>query len=417
MATIKPQAKQSEAFDPKEVRQDFPGLSAMARGRTVVYLDNAATGQRPVSVIDATSRYYREYNASVHRGVHALSQRATEAFEGARESLRRFLNAERETEIVLTKGCTESLNLVAATYGRAFLKQGDEVLLTTMEHHSNIVPWQIVAEEKGAIVRPIPISDTGEVLLDEYERMLSERTKVVGIVHVSNALGTINPVKEMVRLAHSAGAIAVVDGAQAGPHLPIDVQELDADFYALSGHKMFGPTGVGILYGKQALLERIPPYQSGGSMIRSVTFPKSEYAPPPAKFEPGTPNVAGFIGLGAAAEYLMALGRERIEAYEQRLTGYGTELIAAIPGVKLIGTAEHKCSILSFIVDGIHPHDIGTVLDSEGIAIRAGHHCTQPLMARMGVPATARASLAFYNTAEEIDALAAAILKAKEVFA
>jgi cysteine desulfurase/selenocysteine lyase len=366
-------------------------------------------------VIEATREYYERDNASVHRGVHALSERATAAFDSARSSLRRFLNGASDQEIILTKGCTESLNLVASSYGRANLKPGDEILLTTMEHHSNIVPWQIVAEQTGAKVRPIPIDDRGQVLLDEFSSMLSERTKVVGIVHVSNALGTVNPVKQMAKRAHEAGAIVVVDGAQAGPHLPIDVRELGADFYSLSGHKMFGPTGVGILYGLERLLDAMPPYQGGGSMISSVSFEGTTYAELPAKFEAGTPNIAGMIGLGAAAEYLMGLGRERLAAYEHELTEHGMRALAQVDGVRLIGTADGKTSILSFLIDGFHPHDVGTVLDREGIAIRAGHHCTMPLMKRFGIAGTARASLALYSTRAEIDALVAGVRKVREV--
>lgn len=417
-------------LDATTVRADFPGLNRQIKGRALVYLDNAATAQRPLAVIEATDAYYRTYNASVHRGVHALSQEATDAFEAARENLRVFLNARETAEVILTKGCTESLNLVA-TCLRAQLKPGDEILVTTLEHHSNIVPWQLAAEATGAKLRPIPVDDRGQTDLDAFRYMLSERTKIVGIVHISNALGSINPVKEMARLAHGAGALVVVDGAQAGPHLRIDVQDLDADFYSLSGHKMYGPTGVGILYGKRTLLEAMPPYQGGGSMIKTVSFEKSTWADLPAKYEPGTPNIAGMIGLGAVVDYLVSLApgdlqsdkgkaldwtMDEIARRETELLAYGTERLRAVDGVRMVGTAEHKASILSFVMQGVHPHDIGTILDANGIAIRAGHHCAMPLMQRMGVPATARASLAFYNTQAEIDALVDALGKVKEIF-
>lgn len=417
-------------LDAAKARTDFPGLTRQVKGRPLVYLDNAATAQRPLAVIEATDAYYRTYNASVHRGVHALSQEATDAFEAARENLRIFLNARESAEVILTKGCTESLNLVA-TCLRSQLQPGDEILLTTLEHHSNIVPWQLAAEATGATVRPIPVNDRGEVDLDAFRSMLSDRTKIVGIVHISNALGSINPVKEMARLAHEAGALVVVDGAQAGPHLRIDVQDLDADFYSLSGHKMYGPTGVGILYGKRTLLEAMPPYQGGGSMIKTVSFEKSTWADLPAKYEPGTPNIAGMIGLGAVVDYLVALApgdlqsdkgkaldwtMDEIARRESELLAYGTEKLRGVDGVRMVGTAEHKASILSFVMQGVHPHDIGTILDANGIAIRAGHHCAMPLMQRMGVPATARASLAFYNTEAEIDALVESLGKVKEIF-
>jgi cysteine desulfurase / selenocysteine lyase len=417
-------------LDFARVRQDFPVLNRRVRGKPLVYLDNAATAQRPLPVIEATDRYYRTYNASVHRGVHALSQEATDAFEAARAKLRVFLNARDDAEVILTKGCTESLNLVASCW-RGFLQPGDEILLTTLEHHSNIVPWQLAAEAVGAKVRPIPVDDRGQVILEEYEKLLSRRTRVVGIVHISNALGTVNPVQQMAAMAHEREAIVVVDGAQAGPHLRVDVQALDADFYSLSGHKMYGPTGVGILYGKRELLETMPPYQGGGSMIKTVAFEGSTYADLPAKYEPGTPNIAGMIGLGAVVDYLMSLAPKdlhaepgkaldwtmaQIAAREQGLLEYGTSKLGEIEGLRLVGTAERKASILSFVLEKVHPHDIGTVLDAEGVAIRAGHHCAMPLMRRLGVPATARASLSFYNTESEVDALAAAIAKVKEIF-
>jgi cysteine desulfurase/selenocysteine lyase len=420
-----------KALDFQKVRADFPGLLRQVRGRPVVYLDNAATAQRPLPVIEATDRYYRNYNASVHRGVHALSQEATDAFEAARESLRVFLNAAEEAEVILTKGCTESLNLVASCW-RPFLSAGDEILVSTLEHHSNIVPWQLAAEATGAAVCPIPITDAGAIDQDAFRNLLSSRTKIVAVGHISNALGTVNPVKEMARLAHGAGAIFVVDGAQAGPHLRIDVQDLDVDFYSLSGHKMYGPTGVGILYGKRELLEKMPPYQGGGSMIKTVSFEHTSYAALPAKFEPGTPNIAGMIGLGAVVDYLAGLAPAEIRAdkanalswtmaqiasREQALLQYGTKVLGQVEGLRILGYAPEKAAILSFVMQGVHPHDIGTILDSEGIAIRAGHHCAMPLMERLGVPATARASLAFYSTPEELDKLSEGLLKVREIFA
>lgn len=415
-------------IDFAKIREDFPGLRREVRGRPVVYLDNAATAQRPDVVLAAMDAYYRNYNASVHRGVHALSQEATDAFEKGRENLRLFLNAAEDAEVILTKGCTESLNLVAYCW-REFLKPGDEILLSAMEHHSNIVPWQLAAQATGAVIRPIPIDDRGQIRMDEYESMLSDRTKVVGIVHISNALGTINPVKEMARLAHQKGAIVAVDGAQAGPHLRVDVRDLDADFYSLSGHKMYGPTGVGILYGKRALLEKIAPYQGGGSMIKTVSFSGTTFAEIPAKFEPGTPNIAGMIGLGTVVDYLIGLApsdlerssalrwtMDQIGKRESELLDYGTQRLGELAGVRIIGTAENKAATLSFVMQGVHPHDIGTILDSNGIAVRAGHHCAMPVMERLGVPATARASLAFYNTESEIDALVEGLQKVREIF-
>jgi cysteine desulfurase/selenocysteine lyase len=418
-------------LDFAKARADFPGLSRQVRGKPVVYFDNAATAQRPASVIEAMNSYYRTYNASVHRGVHALSQEATDAFEKARENLRIFLNAKEDAEVILTKGCTESLNLVATCW-RPFLKPSDEILVSNLEHHSNIVPWQLAAEATGAVVRPIPISDQGEILLDEYEKLLNGRTKIVAVGHISNALGTINPVRAITKRAHDFGAIVVIDGAQAGPHLRVDVQDIDADFYSLSGHKMYGPTGVGILYGKREHLDKMPPYQGGGSMIKTVSFEGTTYADLPAKYEPGTPNIAGMIGLGAVVDYLIGLARTDVQSdknralswtmgqlaeREKELLDYGTARLDEIEGLRIIGPARNKASILSFVMEGIHPHDIGTILDSNGVAVRAGHHCAMPLMARLGIPATARASLAFYNTELEIDALADALLKVKEIFA
>jgi cysteine desulfurase / selenocysteine lyase len=421
-------APTAHRMDFARIREDFPGLARIVNGRPLVYFDNAATAQRPRSVIEAMDAYYETFNASVHRGVHRLSQEATEAFERARDRIRLFLNASHDSEIILTKGCTESLNLVAHSW-RAFLKPGDEILLTTLEHHSNIVPWQLAAEATGAVVKPIPIDDSGAIRMEAYRELLSPRTKVVGIVHVSNALGVVNPVKAMAELAHEAGAVVVVDGAQAGPHVLIDVQDLGADFYALSGHKMYGPTGVGILYGRRDLLDRMPPYQGGGSMIKTVAFEGSTYADPPAKFEPGTPNIAGLIGLGAVVDYLVSLApsqatdRERlghalaaIGEREHELLDYGTRLLSEFESIRQLGTATPKCSTLSFVMEDVHPHDIGTVLDSNGVAVRAGHHCAMPLMERLGVPATVRASLAFYNTEAEIDQLAAGLRKVGEIF-
>lgn len=396
----------------QKVRKDFPALRQTVRGKPLVYLDSAATALKPESVIEATRAYYAENSTNVHRGVHTLSQLATDAFEATRGKVRAFLNAKEEEEVIFTKGCTEGINLVAQCYARSFLKAGDEIVITTMEHHSNIVPWQIVCEQVGAVLKVAPISNDGEVILEEYEKLLSDRAKIVAMVHISNSIGTVNPVRQMIAMAKKQGAVCLVDGAQAGPHLPIDVQEIDADFYTLSCHKIYGPTGTGILYGKRTLLEEMPPYQSGGSMIRTVSFEKTTYAEIPAKFEPGTPNIAGFIGLGAAIDYVQGVGKEAISAYESELLAYGTELLGGIPGLTLRGRAKEKAGVLAFTLDGVHPHDIGTVLDSEGIAIRAGHHCTMPLMKRMGVPATARASVGMYTTKDELDALAEGIRKA-----
>jgi cysteine desulfurase/selenocysteine lyase len=384
------------AFDVRSVRQDFPILHQSVFGKPLVYLDNAATAQKPKAVIDALVRYYTQDNANIHRGLHQLSERATAAYEETRSKVRRFLNAAEDREIVFVRGTTEAINLVAQSYGRTHLDPGDEVLITTMEHHSNIVPWQILCEEKGARLRVAPIGDDGDLLLDEFEKLLGPRTRLVSVVHVSNALGTINPVKRLVEMAHRRNIPVLLDGAQAAPHLRIDVRELDCDFYALSGHKLFGPTGIGVLYGRARLLEAMPPWQSGGDMIASVTFAKTTYNRLPYKFEAGTPHIAGVIGLGAALDYL--------------------ESIAALPRVRLVGTAREKTGVLSFVIEGVHPHDIGTILDREGIAIRAGHHCTQPLMDRFGVPATARASFALYNTRAEVDVLAAGVRRVLEVF-
>ncbi len=404
-------------FGNEKLRQDFPALRQKVRGKPLIYLDNAATSQKPQAVIDTIVRYYLSENSNVHRGVHFLSDLATQAYEGARIRVRQFLNATHDREIIFTRGTTESINLVAHSFGRSRLRAGDEILISAMEHHSNIVPWQMVCEEKGARLRVIPINDAGELILEEYERLVSDRTKLVSVVYVSNALGTINPVRQIIALAHRRGIPVLLDGAQAAPHLRVDVQELDCDFYAFSGHKLFGPTGIGILYGKTDLLEAMPPYQGGGDMISAVTFEKTIYNSLPYKFEAGTPHIAGAIGLGAAIDYVQRIGLDRIAAYENDLLAYGTELLSALPGLRIIGAAREKAGVLSFVLEGIHAHDIGTILDHEGIAIRAGHHCAMPVMKRFGVPATARASLAFYNTREELDALAKGLHKVIEVFA
>ncbi|MFP4193282.1 MAG: SufS family cysteine desulfurase [Candidatus Hydrogenedentota bacterium] len=387
------------------------------KGKPLVYLDNAATTQKPQCVIDAVSRYYESQNSNVHRGIHYLSERATEMFEGARDKVRRFINATSVSEIIYTRGTTESINLVANSYGRSNVGPGDEVLVTHMEHHSNIVPWQVLCEEKGAALRVVPISDAGELDMAAFDELLSDRTKIVAVTHVSNALGTVNRVREIIRKAHAADVPVLVDGAQAAPHMRIDVQDLDCDFYALSGHKMFGPTGIGILYGKEHLLEAMPPYQCGGDMILSVSFEKTIYNKLPYKFEAGTPNIAGAAGLGAAVDYLQTVGMERIHAYEQELLAYGMDALSGMEGIRFVGTARDKAGVISFHLDDIHPHDIGQLLDEDGVAIRAGHHCAQPTMKRFGLAATSRASFAFYNLKEEFDALAAALRKAREVFA
>jgi cysteine desulfurase/selenocysteine lyase len=407
----------NRSFDVERIRKDFPILQTKVHGHPLVYLDNAATSQKPRAVIDALVRYYEGENANIHRGVHYLSQIATEEFEKARETVRAFVNAARASEIIFTRGTTEALNLVAQTYGKTNVGAGDEVLITAMEHHSNIVPWQMLCAEKGAKLRVAPMNDEGELLLAEYEKLLSAKTKVVAVGHVSNALGTINPVKQMIAAAHAKGAVVVVDGAQAVPHLKVDVQDLDADFYAFSGHKMYGPTGIGVLYGKQALLEAMPPYQGGGDMISSVTFEKTTYNKVPHKFEAGTPDMAGVAGLMAAIDYMNGIGIEKIAAHEHELLEYATEVIGAIEGVRLIGTAREKAGVLSFVLDEVHPHDIGTILDQQGIAVRTGHHCAQPVMERFWIPATVRASFAMYNTKGEVDALALGIRKVREVFA
>lgn len=403
-------------LDVAKLRADFPILSQMANGNPLVYLDNAATSQKPNKVIETVDRYYREDNANIHRGVHMLSERATERYEGARKKIQNFLNAGSEREIIFTRGTTESINLVAQSFGRANLRAGDEVLITHMEHHSNIVPWQLICEERGAKLKVAPIDDDGNLLVEELKKLISEKTKIVAVVHVSNSLGTINPVKEIIQIAHGQGVPVLVDGAQAVPHFPVNVQDLDCDFYAFSGHKTFGPTGIGILYGKEKFLEQMPPYQGGGDMIRTVTMEKSTFNHLPYKFEAGTQHIAGAIGLGAAVDYLNQLDFSALSQYENVLLEYAHQRLSEIEGLKFIGRAKEKASVVSFTMDGIHPHDIGTILDQEGIAIRTGHHCTMPLMIRFNIPATARASMAFYNTTEEIDILAKGIKKVHEVF-
>ena len=404
-------------LDVAAIRRDFPILGTRVDGKPLVYLDNAATSQKPLVVIEAVRKFLAEENANIHRGVHFLSERATLAFDAVRDEARDFLNAPAAHEVIFVRGTTEAINLVAQSYGRTTLRPGDEILLTTMEHHSNIVPWQLVAGQTGAVVRAIPITDAGEVDLDAYRKMLSPRTRIVGVVHISNALGTINPVAEMTRLAHEVGAVVLVDGAQAAPHMRVDVQALGCDFYAWSGHKVFGPTGVGVLWGRTALLDAMPPWQGGGDMIHTVSFSGSTYAALPAKFEAGTPAIAEVIGLGAALRYIRGIGFEAIGAWEHELLSRATELVRAVPGVRLIGTAREKAGVLSFTLEGVHPHDLGTILDDDGVAIRAGHHCAQPVMERFGVHATARASFAFYNTLEEIDVLVRGLHRAREVFA
>jgi cysteine desulfurase/selenocysteine lyase len=407
---------ENNSFDVKKVRADFPVLSQTVNGKPLVYLDNAASSQVPQAVIDRTSKYLEEEHSNVHRGVHYLSQRATTAYEAAREKVKRFINAKHAKECIFARGCTEGVNLVMHGYGRKFVQTGDEIIVSAMEHHSNLVPWQMLCEEKGAKLRVIPMNEAGELLLDEYDALLNERTKLVAVAHVSNALGTVNPVREIIARAHAQGVPVCVDGAQAVPHLAVDVQDLDADFYCFSGHKMFAPTGSGVVYGKLEWLEKMQPFQGGGSMIKTVTFEKTTYAGLPEKFEAGTPAIAAGIGLGAAIDYLNEIGMDKIAAYEHELLEYATRRLSDIPGLRIIGTAREKASVISFTIGDIHPHDIGTILDQEGIAVRAGHHCAQPVMQFYKVPATARASFAFYNTKAEIDALAAAIENVIEIF-
>jgi cysteine desulfurase/selenocysteine lyase len=397
-------------------RTDFPILKTKVHGKPLVYLDNAATTQKPLAVIEAESEYYCNYNANVHRGIHTLSQSATDAYEGARAKVQYLINAASPKEIIFVRGTTEAINLVAQSYGRSRFQAGDEIILSRMEHHSNIVPWQILCQQTGAKLRIIPINDTGELQMDAFAALLNERTRLVTVTHVSNSLGTINPVKRIIEHAHARNVPVLLDGAQAIAHLPVDVQALDCDFYAFSGHKLYGPTGIGVLYGKSALLEAMPPYQGGGDMISSVSFAGTAYNTLPYKFEAGTPNIAGVIGLGAAVDYVTGIGFEALAAHEHALLAYATPLLADIPGLRIIGSAHEKTGVLSFVLEGMHPHDIGTILDGEGVAIRTGHHCTMPLMERFGIPGTARASFALYNTRQEVDALVAAIHKAKEVF-
>jgi cysteine desulfurase/selenocysteine lyase len=403
-------------FDVERIRADFPALHQEIKGKPLVYLDSAASAQKPQKVLDAMMRLYSRDYANIHRGVHELSERSTRAYEGARLKGARFLNAASEREIVFVRGTTEGINLVAQTYGRANVGEGDEVLITHMEHHSNIVPWQMLCEEKKALLKVVPIDERGDMDLEAFERLLGPRTRIVALAHVSNALGTINPVRAVVELAHDRGVPVLVDGAQAAPHLPIDVAALGCDFYTISGHKMFGPTGIGILYGRESILEKMPPYQGGGDMIASVTFEKTTYNRLPFRFEAGTPNIAGAVGLGAAIDYLLEIGLDAICAYEEDLLDYGTERIRSVPGLRIVGEARHKASVLSFVIDGIHPHDIGTILDQEGIAVRTGHHCAQPVMDRYGVPATSRASLALYNTREDLDRLVEGLHTVRRVF-
>ncbi len=409
-------AEKEILFDVDIVRKDFPILSTTVHGKPLVYLDNAATTQKPRQVLDVLNTYYTAQNANIHRGVHHLSEVATFEYEKARGKVKNFINAAQSKEIIFTKGTTDGINLVAHSYGRKFINAGDEVVISAMEHHSNIVPWQLVCDERGARLKVIPMNDDGELIMEEFEKMLSPKTKIVSVVYVSNSLGTINPVKKIVELAHRHGIPVLIDGAQAVAHLKIDVHELDCDFFTFSGHKLFGPTGIGALYGKSSWLEKMNPYQGGGDMIRSVTFEKTTFNDLPFKFEAGTPHIAGAIGLGAAIEYLHAVGIDAVADYENDLLVYGTESLASLSGLRLVGTAKQKAGVLSFVMDTAHPHDIGTILDREGIAIRTGHHCTQPVMQRFGIPATARASLSLYNTREEIDTLVRGIQKVREIF-
>lgn len=409
-------AELGPALDVERIRADFPALLQEVHGRPLVYLDNAATAHKPQAVLDTLQHYYAADYSNVHRGVHYLAERATRAFEGAREKVRGFINAADTRECVFVRGTTEAINLVAQSYARHRIRSGDEILITEMEHHANIVPWQMISQETGAVLRVVPITDAGELQMDEFERRIGPRTKLVAVTHLSNSLGTLNPVRRIVELAHAAGARVLVDGAQAVPHMPVDVQALDCDFYAFSGHKLFGPTGIGVLYGKAELLEAMPPYQGGGEMIRQVTFEKTTYADIPLKFEAGTPHIVGAIGLGAAIDYLRGIDMAAVTRHEHHLLEYATAAMREVPHLRLIGTAPEKGGILSFVFDDIHSHDVGTIIDMEGVAVRTGHHCTMPLMARYDVPATSRASFAFYNTTEEVDRLVAALYKVREVF-
>jgi cysteine desulfurase/selenocysteine lyase len=403
-------------FDVARIREDFPILQQKVHGKPLVYFDNGATSQKPQAVIDALAHYYSAENSNIHRGVHYLSERATAAYEEARSKIRGFINARNNQEIIFVRGTTEAINLVTQSYGRTFLKAGDEIIISAMEHHSNIVPWQMLCEQVGAKLRVIPINHDGEIVMDEFRRLLNEKTKFVSVAHVSNALGTIAPVKEIVALAHERSIPVLLDGAQAVPHLRVDIQDLGCDFYAFSGHKMFGPTGVGVLYGRGELLEKMPPYQGGGDMISLVTFEKTHYNVLPYKFEAGTPHISGGIGLGAAIDYLQGLDWQGLTAHEHALLSYATEALSNIDGLRIIGTAKEKAGVLSFVFDHVHAHDVGTILDQEGVAVRSGHHCAMPVMQRFGVPATTRASFAFYNTTEEIDVLVRAIHRALKVF-
>jgi cysteine desulfurase/selenocysteine lyase len=414
---VRQSGSQAVGFDVARVRADFPILRELIHGKPLVYLDSANTSQKPESVIKATDDYYRHANSNIHRATHLLSERATALYEGARVKAAKFLNAADPHTIVLTKGTTDGINLVAQSHGRSMLKPGDEIVLSWLEHHSNIVPWQLVAEQTGAQIKVVSINERGELDLDQYATVLSPRTKIVAIGHVSNALGTINPIKSMISQAHAAGAVVLVDGAQAAPHLVIDVQDLDCDFYVLSSHKMFGPTGTGVLYGRKQLLEAMPPYQGGGDMIANVTFEKTLYNQIPYKFEAGTPNIAGVAGFGAAIDYLMSIDRRAALAHEDDVLDYATEKVRAIDGARIIGEARHKTGVLSFLIEGVHPHDAGTILDQQGVAVRTGQHCAQPVMDKFCIPATIRASLAIYNTREDIDALVSGLRKVKEVFA
>jgi len=412
-----PLKSRSPALDVERIRADFPILKLKVGGKPLIYLDNAASSQMPQPVIDRLVRYQTTQHSNIHRAVHYLSETATHEYEEARRRLAHFINAREEREVIFTSGTTEAINLVMHGYGRKFIGAGDEIILTTLEHHSNIVPWQMLCEEKGAKIRVVPINDAGELLIDEYEKLFNERTRFVGVMHVSNALGTINPIRHMIAFARTRGVPVLIDGAQAAPHMPVDVQDLDCDFYAFSGHKLCGPTGIGILFGKAALLEKMQPFKGGGDMILSVTFEKTVYNEIPHKFEAGTPPIAAAIGFGAAVDYLSATGMEKIAAHELDLLDYATEQVNRMPGVRIIGTAEKKAAVLSFTVDGVHPHDVGTLLNEEGVAIRTGHHCAQPVMQRFKVPATSRASFAFYNTLAEVDALVAGIHAVQKVFA
>jgi cysteine desulfurase/selenocysteine lyase len=405
------------SLDVSRIRQDFPILQQRVHGRPLIYLDNAATAQKPRAVIETVNRFYSQENANIHRGVHHLSEQASRFYETVRERVGRFLNAGAAHEVIFTRGTTEGINLVAQSFGREFLSPGDEILITGMEHHSNIVPWQLLCRQTGAVLRAVPLTDTGELDLEAFQLLLGERTRLVAVVHVSNALGTINPIQQICGWAHQRGVPVLVDAAQSAPHLALDVQELGSDFLVFSGHKLYGPTGVGVLYGRASLLERMPPYQGGGGMIETVTLDGSTWAPVPAKFEAGTPMIAEVLGLGAALDYVDSVGLQAIAAWEQDLLDYATELVGTIPGCRLIGTARNRASILSFVMEGIHPHDIGTVLDREGVAIRAGHHCAQPVMQHFQVPATARASFAMYNTRDEVEALAQGLRTVQRMFA